>query len=73
MTPRERRSLAEQLHANPLTEIILGEIEKRATERLIYAKTEPERIEAQAAVHAARNFAATLRIALNTSPGNDAP
>lgn len=64
MTPRERRSLAEQLTGNPLLGEILDGIERSATERLIYADTETRRIEAQAAVKAARAFRQDITAAL---------
>ena len=65
MTPRERKSLAEQLEANPLLGAILDEIERSAVERLVYAETDTKRIEGQAAVRAARNFRHEIRAALS--------
>lgn len=66
MTPQERKSLAEQINANPITHIILAEIEQNAVERLIYATTEIERVEAQAGVRAARSFRDAVEIAILT-------
>lgn len=66
MTPQERKSLAEQINANPLTRIILDEIEQTAIERLIYATGEIDRVEAQAGVRAARSFRDAVEIAILT-------
>lgn len=69
MTPQERKSLAEQLAANPLTNEILGRIEKDAIEALILAKTEQDRIEMQHRVRAARSFRQDFQRELrNTQP-----
>lgn len=56
MTPAERKSLAEQLLANPLTAEILDQIERSAVEELVMAGTEQARVEAQWRVRAARSF-----------------
>jgi hypothetical protein len=56
LSERERRSLAEQLLANPLIEYILAKIEHEATEALIFADTEQSRVEAQWRVRSARSF-----------------
>lgn len=66
MTPEDRKALAEQIDANPLTDIILDGIEKDATEALIHASTEIDRIEAQYRVRAARSFRQELVAALRT-------
>ena len=73
MTPRERKSLAEQLQANPLLNDILATIEKNAIEAMIYARTEQDRVECQWHVRAARQFAEELVMAINTPTGNGAP
>lgn len=73
MTDQERRNLAEQLKANPLTDIILAEIETGAIERLVHAATEQDRIAAQAAVRAARAFRDALTSSVNTHRGRGAP
>ena len=64
MTPQQRKSLAEQIMANPLTAAILGEIEAGAIEALVYAKTEQERVEAQWRVRSARRFVEDLNTAI---------
>lgn len=56
MSPQERRSLAEQLAANPLTAEILDQIERSAVEELVRAETEQARVEAQWRVRSARSF-----------------
>lgn len=73
MTPRERKALAEQLTGNPLLNDILATIERNATEALIYAKTEQDRVDSQWRVRAARQFAEELVMAINTPTGNGAP
>lgn len=73
MTPRERKALAEQLQANPLLTDILAQIEKDATEALIYAKTEDDRVMCQWRVRAARRFAEELVVTINTPTGKGAP
>ena len=73
MTPRERASLAAQLAATPLLPVLHAELARRAIETLLYAKDEPSRIEAQAAVRASRNFRADLSSALSTPRGKHAP
>lgn len=73
MTPQQRKALAEQLAANPLMGAVLREIEASAIERLIYAKTDTDRIEAQAGVRAARAFRDALTIAVNQRHGKGAP
>lgn len=69
MTPEERKSLAEQILSNPITEIILGDIETAAIESLIYAKTEQDRVEAQWRVRAARAFRSDLEATLLNTAG----
>lgn len=69
MTPQERRSLAEQLLANPLFAEILDEIERAAVETLIYAHTEEDRVVAQWRVRSARAFRDDCaEAARNTAP-----
>ncbi|MRX50170.1 hypothetical protein GI374_06850 [Paracoccus sp. S-4012] len=73
MTPLERKSLAEQLTGNSLLSALLTEIEAGAVERLIYADTETKRIEAQAAVRAARAFRHEIRATLASAVSRGAP
>lgn len=56
MTPNERKSLAEQLVANPLWGVLMAEQEATAIERMIAANTEQTRHECQLRVHAVRSF-----------------
>ncbi len=64
MNAEDRKAFAQQIESNPLIEELLGEIERAAVERLVYAKTEQERIEGQAGVLATREFGAKLKLAL---------
>lgn len=74
MTPEERKSLAEQLLGNPLYEEIMAKIEQNATEALIYAETEQDRVEAQWRVRSARAFRADCEAAArNTRERKGAP
>lgn len=68
MTNEERKHLAEQLKANPLFDIILGEIEANAIEALVYARTEDDRISAQWRVRSARSFREDCEAALRNTP-----
>ena len=72
MTPAERKSLAEQITANPLFNELLGEIEQGAIEALIYANEE-HRLEAQLRVQAIRTLRADLTEALDTRERKVAP
>lgn len=56
MTRDERKRLAQQLSTNPLYDILMDEIEQDAIERMISAKTDLARMEAQAYVKATRTF-----------------
>lgn len=73
MTPQERKNLAEQIATNPLTEILLDEIEKNAIEALIAAKTETDRLERQSDVRAARAFRTRLTQSLSNWERRGAP
>lgn len=64
MTSQERKSLAEQLDANPLFHEILEQIEADALEALVYATTEKARVEAQWRVRSARSFRSDCQEAL---------
>lgn len=68
MTTEERKALAEQLKANPLFDILIGEIEATAIEALIYATTENDRIAAQWRVRAARSLREDCEVALRNNP-----
>lgn len=54
MTDDERKSLAEQLQANPLFEEMLSSIEADAIEALVHSKDEETRIEMQYRVRSTR-------------------
>lgn len=56
MTPETRAKLAEQLMANPLFAELMSGLERNAIERLIAAKTDPDRLECQLRVQAVRTF-----------------
>ena len=74
MTDKERAALAEQLLGNPLFHDILAKIERDATEALIFAATDDDRVTAQWRVRAARTFRADCEAALrNTQPRRGAP
>lgn len=68
MTPKERRSLAQQITTNPLFDEIMAGVEKTYTEALIYADTEQSRLDAQALVRASRSFREDLVAALQDTP-----
>lgn len=68
MTPKERKSLAEQLDANPLFHEILNQIETSAVEALVYANTEQDRVEAQWRVRSARSFRSDCQDLLVSNP-----
>lgn len=68
MNAQERKSLAEQLDANPLWHEILEDIERRAIEALIHAKTENDRIEAQWRVRSARTFRQDCQSLIASNP-----
>lgn len=73
MTPRERKSLAEQITGNPLFTAILGEMESNAIEALISAQTEEHRLTRQLRVQAIREFRSDLGECLNTREPKSAP
>jgi hypothetical protein len=72
MTPQERKSLAEQITTNPLFVAVIDDMERSATEALIFAKPE-DTVAAQLRVQAIRHFRADLRHALSTPPQKSAP
>lgn len=73
MTAAERKSLAEQLAANPLLAEIMDRIERDAIEALIAEKSEQGRIEAQWRIRSVRSFRAELGALLNTRAPKVAP
>lgn len=73
MTPQERKSLAEQITANPLFTAILDDMERGAIEALIYATDETQRHERQLRVQAIRQFRSDLAEALSTREPKSAP
>ena len=73
MTPLERKSLAEQITANPLFKAILDDMETGAIEALINAQTDEQRHTRQLRVQAIRAFRSDLAEALNTREPKSAP
>ena len=73
MTPQERKSLAEQITANPLFTAILDDMERGAIEGLIHAGTDQSRHECQLRVQAIRTFRQDLGECLNTREPKAAP
>jgi hypothetical protein len=73
MTPRDRKSLAEQIKGNPLFTAILDEMETGAIEALINAQTEEHRHTRQMRVQAIRAFRADLDACLDTREPKSAP
>lgn len=74
MTKDELRRFTEQMLANPAHDIHMDRLEKSAVERMIAAKTDQERMEAQAYVRAARSFRSDCEAsARNTRPRKGAP
>lgn len=73
MTPRERKSLAEQITANPLFTAILGEMETNAIEAMVSAQTDEHRLTRQLRVQAIREFRSDLAEALSTREPKSAP
>lgn len=69
----ERKSLAEQLDANPLLAVMLNEIETRWIDMLVNAKTDEGRLTAQAQVRAIRLFRNDLAAMLSTRASKDVP
>jgi len=64
MTPEDRKTLAEQLDANPLWHEILQQIGTSAIETLVHASNEQDRVEAQWRVRSARAFRSDCQEAL---------
>ncbi len=73
MTPAERKSLAEQITANPLFTSLLNALEQDAIEALINAQNEEQRLTRQLRVKAIREFRADLGDCLNTRTPKSAP
>ena len=73
MTPQERKSLAEQITANPLFRTILDEMETGAIEALVSAQTDEHRLTRQLRVQAIREFRSGLVEALSTRTPKSAP
>jgi len=73
MTENERKSLAEQMMANPLFAVVLGELEASAIERLVYATDDISRHECQLRVQAVRSFRSDLVETLSTREPKGAP
>ena len=61
MGPEEKTALAQQLSTNPLFDYMLDEMEKEATESLVFADTEQQRVEAQWRVRSVRAFRSDCR------------
>ena len=73
MTPAERKSLAEQITANPLFRAILDEMEIGAIEALINAQDDAQRHARQMRVQAIREFRTDLAQCLDTRTPKSAP
>ena len=73
MTPAERKSLAEQITANPLFKAILDEMETGAIEALINAQDDAQRHARQMRVQAIREFRTDLAQCLDTRTPKSAP
>lgn len=76
MTPNERSNLAKSILDNPLTDEILGELERAAIDRCVYAGMTDHDMRAAAAaeVRAIRAFRHTLKASLqDTSPRKAVP
>jgi hypothetical protein len=76
MTPQDRKALAEQILTNPLTDLVLSEIERDAVERGVFAPaTDHEaRAAAMAEVRAIRAFRHHLTASLrDTAARKGAP
>ena len=71
MSPEERRTLAEQLKANPLLDVLIDEMEQGAIERLIFEQQ--NFADAQLRVQAIRAFRSDLMEALDTRTRKGAP
>lgn len=73
MTPQERKSLAEQITANPLFRAILDGMESDAIEALIAAQDNETRLTRQLRVQAIRSFRADLSECLQVRDARIAP
>ncbi len=73
MTPAERKSLAEQITANPLFKAILDEMETGAIEALINAQDNEQRLHRQLKVQAVREFRSDLAECLQVRETRSAP
>ena len=67
MTSDERRNLCEQILTNPVFAVIFDELEQSATERLIFADTDINRLECQLRVQAVRSFRSDCEAALRNT------
>ena len=67
MTPTERQSLAEQLKANPLFDVLINELVQGAIDRLIHANTDLARLECQLRVQAVQAFRADCEASLRST------
>lgn len=65
MTPKERKSLAEQLTTNPLFSAIFDKLESDAIEDMIAAQTDLDRLTLSLRVKEVRNFRFYCKAALN--------
>lgn len=69
MTPQERKSLAEQLLGNPLFSEVFDNLERAATEAMIYSQDDAERLKMALRVREIRSFRQDCEAALrNTQP-----
>lgn len=67
MTPRERKSLAEQLTGNPLFHAVFADLEKAATEAMIYTSDDTERLRMAMRVQTIRAFRQDCEAALHST------
>lgn len=67
MNENDRASLAEQLVANPLWDVLMDEQERSAVERMVNAATDITRLECQLRVLAVRSFRADCEASLRST------
>lgn len=68
MNEQERKSMIEQMLANPAFEDVMGGVEARAIEECIYAKTDKDRESAAYKVQAVRAFRQDCQSAIDSAP-----
>lgn len=68
MNEQERKSMIEQLLANPAFEDVMAGVEARAIEECIYATTDKDRESASYKVQAVRAFRQDCHSAIDSNP-----